>query len=158
MRLSEFHVWSLIESWKHHSDKVLSDLADRLLCRRLFKTIDVDAAQRRSLNELEEHAKSLTKRLLGVDDTTVDYYVSVDEPGRTSYKQYDWRSESPDESIWLVGEGPDPRPLEENPQSRIVAALKDTKYFHRLVFPEEIKASLLSEMMPVLKKLQGGKG
>ncbi|MGK4005328.1 HD domain-containing protein [Sorangium sp. So ce1036] len=159
MRLGEFQVWSLIESWKHHPDAVLSDLAGRLLCRRLFKTIDVDAAQRRSLNELEEHARSLTKKLLGhVDDATVGYYVSVDEPGRTSYKQYDWRSEWPDESIWLVGEGPDPRPIEDNPQSRIVAALKETKYFHRLVFPEEIRASLLSEKKPLLKKLQGGKG
>ena len=158
-RLSEFHVLALIESWIRHSDKVLSDLAGRLLSRRLFKTIDVDAAQRKNLDKLEEHAKRLTKETLPhVDDHTISYYVSVDEPDRTSYKRYDWRSESPDESIWLIGEGRDPKPIEENPQSKIVSALKETKYFHRLVFPAEIRAKLGDQMKDVIKKLQQGKG
>ncbi|WP_437309612.1 HD domain-containing protein [Sorangium sp. So ce388] len=158
-RLSEFHVWTLIESWTRHPDKVLSDLADRLLSRRLFKTIDVDAAQRKILDKLEDYAKLLTKDALShVDDSTVDYYVSVDEPDRTSYKRYDWRSESPDESIWLIGDGRDPKPIEDNPQSKIVWALKDTKYFHRLVVPAEIKSTLVAQMKDSIKKLQEGKG
>lgn len=158
VRLSEFHVWALIETWRWHADKVLSDLANRLLARHLFKTLDVDPTHRKLLDKVENHAKTLTSRKLAhVDDKTVAYYVSVDEPNRTSYKRYDWRSELPDESIWLVGDGTQ-QTIEENSQSKIVSALKETKYFHRLVFPAEIRSSLLSEMKDELKKLRGGKG
>lgn len=158
VRLSEFHVWALIETWRWHTDKVLSDLARRLLERRLFKTLDVDPARRKLLDKVEDHARALTRRELAhVDDKTVAYYVSGDEPDRTSYKRYDWRSELPDESIWLVGGGK-VQPIEENSQSRIVSALKETKYFHRLVFPAEIRSSLLNDMKDELKKLREGKG
>ena len=89
-----------------------------------------------------------------MDATTAPYYVSVDEPGRTSYKRYDWRSESPDESIWLVGDAVKPTPIEESSESSIVSALKATKYFHRLVFPGEIKLALVSNMKTELAQLQ----
>jgi hypothetical protein len=156
-RLGEFHVWTLIEAWQGHTDKVLSDLAGRLMRRRLFKTIDVDPAHHRDLTTIIEHAKILTKRLLSyVDDEAVQFYVFLDEPDRTSYKRYDWRSESPDESIFLAMDGGKGTPIEENPHSKIVAALKETKYFHRLIIPEEIKASLQTDMKVPLNKMSVG--
>jgi len=106
-----------------------------------------------------ERAKELTKSALPhVTDKTIDYYVSLDEPDRTSYKRFDWRSEYPDESIWLVGEGRDPTPIDDNAQSKIVAALKDTKYFHRLILPKEVETKLHKDMKSDLEKLQKGKG
>ena len=105
------------------------------------------------------HAKELTRKSFSyVNDKTVDYYVSIDEPERTSYKRFDWRSEDADETIWLIGEGPKPTPIDENRQSKIVAALKETKYFHRLIFPKEIESDLRKDMKSELEKLEGGKG
>lgn len=159
VRLGEFQVWALIELWENHPDDVLKELASRLLRRDLFKTIDVDAAQHKRLTQVMERAKELTKSALPhVTDKTIDYYVSLDEPDRTSYKRFDWRSEYPDESIWLVGEGRDPTPIDDNAQSKIVAALKDTKYFHRLILPKEVETKLHKDMKSDLEKLQKGKG
>lgn len=159
VRLGEFQVWALIESWEHHPDKALKDLASRLLSRNLFKTIDVDAAQYKRLSDVIGRAKELTKsELPHVSDETVDYYVLLDEPDRTSYKRFDWRSENPDETIWLVGEGREPTPIDDNPQSKIVAALKDTKYFHRLILPKEVETRLHKDMKSDLTKLQERKG
>lgn len=98
---------------------------------------------------LEEGEKIDLERYvrLGADGGRLaPYYVVVDTPDRTSYKIYDWRSESPDESIWLTGDDRDPKPVEEDPQSTIVAGLKATRYFQRLVFPEEIREALLRDI------------
>ncbi len=103
-RLGEYHLWVLIEAWQANKDHILSDLSRRLMARRLFKTIEVDPTKYRDLQEIKEKAKRLALRALDhVDVDTVGYYVSVDEPSRTSYKRYDWRREAGDESIWIVG-------------------------------------------------------
>lgn len=126
VRLGEHQVWTLIEEWQQSSDKVLADLASRLMQRRLFKTQDVDPMHHNELVRLKRIAKELViKHLTHVSEETVDYYVAVDEPNRTSYRRYDWRSEEQDESIWMVGEGRRASPIEEDSRSKIVTALKD---------------------------------
>jgi len=161
-RLSEYHAWALIEAWQFHGDKVLADLATRLVRRRLFKTIDIVFPEKTSLlRSVEEHGRELAIKALphlkqGKNDAA-GLYVSVDEPDRTSYKRYDWRSEAPDESIWLVQGGRKPATIEEDQASKIVQGLKGTTYFHRLVIPEEIKADLLRDRRDDIKKLQGDK-
>ncbi len=144
-RLGEYQAWTLIEEWQHGPDKVLSDLASRLMARHLFKTMDVDPSQTRRLDRLKDLARALTRRTLPhVDASTVDYYVTVDEPSRTSYKLYDWLSPGSDESIWLQGGSGKPQAIEHE-DSEMIAALKRKRYFHRLVFPAEIREELLSE-------------
>ena len=61
-----------------------------------------------------------------VDQSNVDYYVIMDEPERTSYKTYTWNPESPLDSIWLVGGGAQPHPIEVDQGSRIIEGLKET--------------------------------
>ncbi len=142
-RLGEFHVWSLIELWQYSNDAVLSDLSKRLIKRQLPKAIDVDPAEFHKLTELQAKAKDLTRELLPfVTDETVQYYVAVDTPTRTSYRRYDWTSEGADESIWMTGGDKPPKPIEDEASS-IVEGLRNTKYFHRLIFPEEIRERLL---------------
>jgi uncharacterized protein len=149
VRLGEYQVWALIESWQESSDPVLADLARRLMSRRLFKTMEVDPSRTKRLDRLKEMARALTQTSLPhVDAGTVDYYVTVDEPSRTSYKLYDWLSPGSDESIWLLGGGQSPRAI-ENEDSEMIAALKKKRYFHRLVFPAEIRDRLLSEAKKV---------
>jgi HD superfamily phosphohydrolase len=145
VRLGEHHVWALIECWQHVSDRVLSDLSRRLMGRNLFKTVEVDASAVKKLERLRAFASDATaKTLPHVDSTTVGYYVTVDEPSRTSYKLYDWRTTAPDESIWIVS-GQSAEPIEKL-DNQIIGALRNKKYFHRMIFPPEIRESLLNEI------------
>ncbi len=151
LRLTDFHVYALIETWQHHRDAVLADLSRRLLSRALFKALEVDPRKYNSLQRLQKRAEELVrKQLPHVDRTTVQYYVCVDEPERLSYKRYDWRNENPDESIWIV-DGPSSSasavPIEKEASS-IIAALQTVKYFHRLMVPAEVRAALVKELSP----------
>lgn len=149
-RLTEYQVYALIEGWQHHRDRVLADLSQRLLGRRLFKAIEVDPRRYNSLQRLVRRAEDrVLKALPYVDRSTVGYYVQVDEPERLSYKRYDWRNENPDESIWIVdgpGESAGAMPIEKEPSS-ILSALQTKKYFHRLIVPVEVRAELVAELM-----------
>lgn len=139
-RLGEYHVWASIEDWRHHEDAVLADLAGRLMDRRLFAARDVGP---RSFSEIEAERGRLEEAVLArmphVDEDTVAYYVTVDEPRRTSYKTYDWRTGKPDESIWVMQDDGPPVSLDEFAESEIVAGLKKTQYFPRLIYPKEIE-------------------
>lgn len=144
LRLGEFHLWTLIESWRGHTDKVLADLTRRLFERRLFKTMEIQAeATFNRRQEVVDHAKKLAMDSIPhVDQETASLYVCVDEPSRTSYKRYDWTSETTDESIWIIDDNEEKYPLLEHPNARVNPALKTTFYFSRLVFPEEILTKL----------------
>jgi HD superfamily phosphohydrolase len=144
LRLGEYHVWGLIDHWQRHPDAVLSDLARRLTERRFPKTVEVPDEKYRELQRLERRAADLTRETLSfVDEKSVRFYVLVDEPERTSYKQYDWRTEEPDESIWIVGMPTPPTPVEKYASSKIVQGLKDTRYFPRLIVIDEVRKKLL---------------
>jgi HD superfamily phosphohydrolase len=146
LRLTDYHIYALIEEWQHHRDPVLADLSRRLLRRALLKAIDVDPRKYNTVQRLQKRAEELVRKLLPhVDRSTVQYYVCVDEPERLSYKRYDWRNENPDESIWIV-DGMNSNgavPIEKEPSS-IIAALQTVKYFHRLMVPAEVRAPLLA--------------
>jgi hypothetical protein len=71
--------------------------------------------------------------------------VCIDDPLRTSYKRYDWRSEAGDDQIWIVGiPGEKPCPIESYPKSKLIDGLKNTTYLPRLVFPIEIRDELFA--------------
>jgi hypothetical protein len=139
-RLTDFAFWSLIDGWRYHRDNVLSDLSKRIMTRDLLKTIQIDMSNFSKTQEIVQMAKKATAEKYGVD--FVEYYVMVDEPSRTSYKGYDWRPESPDESIWLIGGGREAAPLEDEQDNAIVSAFKARKRFHRLILPGDIREQL----------------
>lgn len=147
LRLGEYHVWSLIEAWRHHPDPVLSDLSRRLHERRLFKTLEIRTQDFHRIEMVRDRARKLTLQQLGfVDQGAVDLYVCIDTPNRTSYKRYDFTPDAPDDSIWILGEGRDDIPIEDHPDSKIVDALKNTQFFNRLIVPAEIRAALEREL------------
>jgi hypothetical protein len=143
LRLGEYHVWALVDAWQKHADPVLSDLATRLVERRFLKTIEVRDEKYQEVKRLEERAAVFTRETLGfVDEKSVHFYVLVDQPERTSYKQYDWRTEQPDESIWIVESPHKATPVEKYESSRIVQGLKETNYFSRLIVTDEVRKKL----------------
>lgn len=154
LRLGEHHIWTLIDEWRFSNDNILNDLCNRLLSRNFYKTIDVDPTEFKKLDSAQKKAQELVKKQFpDVNGETVRYYVGVDEPSRTSYKRYDWRRESSDESIWMIGGDRPDCTIEEEQQSKLVSALKETKYFHRLIFPAEIR----DELMTHIKQESGSK-
>jgi len=146
-RLSEFHAWSLIEAWQNSEDKILADLSQRLMERKLFKSIDVQLNT--GFNIIEERMHKAKGILLDEFDwvKTEDeagYYVTLDEPTRTSVKNYDWRASDDVAAIWMVGCGKPPCPVQDEDDSWIVNALKGVREFRRLLLPKEIKEKLTS--------------
>lgn len=141
--LTEFQTWYLIESWTRHADKIVSELATRLLQRKLFKTIPIDPQKIQETNKRIDDAKSITRRLYpDIAQDAEQYFVMVDEPDRTSYKTYDWKAETSDESIWLVGGVKRPSPLELDDESTIVTAFRSKRYFPRIIVLPEVRDEL----------------
>lgn len=139
-RLSDATVWALIEYWRFCDDPVLSDMSKRLMRRDLLKAYDLGEMSYIRWTEQKDKAVELTAAILGKD--IAPYYVALDEPSRTSYKGYDFNPDSPDESIWLTGSGKIDRPLEDDPDSVIVKALKGKTYFPRLIVLSEVREKL----------------
>jgi hypothetical protein len=111
--------------------------------RRLFKTMELDVTKPGRISKIEKLAQELAcKHVPGCDEKTKHLYVRIDDPTRISYRQYDWSSEAPDESIW-ISDGAKSWPLEQHPGSQIIDALKRTAYFPRLIFTPEIRTPLL---------------
>lgn len=140
-RITDATVWTLIELWTDSADPVLGDLSRRLMTRRLLKAIPIKSVNFNATNALKERAEAATKDVLGSAEL-VPYYVTVDDQSRTSYKDYDFTPESFDESIWLTGGDMPDGPLEEEPGSAIVKALKGQMHFPRLIVLDEVRAML----------------
>ncbi|TDR93359.1 HD domain-containing protein [Enterovirga rhinocerotis] len=140
LRLTDAAMWSLIDVWQFSDDQILSDLSSRIVGRRLFKTISIDPIDVAKTQSLIARAEDEVARVYG--EEARDYYVMIDEPTRTSYKGYDWRPDTPNESIWLTGGGQAPRPLEDEDENAIVTAFKQKRHFPRLVLPEEVREAL----------------
>ena len=142
--LNEVHVWSLIFGWRLSKDPILAELAIGITDRKLFKAIDVDPQKFKETQDLIERAKKICRDLRkNYPEEAVEYLVALDEPERTSYKIYDWKPESADESIWLINEMAGPgNPLENDDDSTIVQAFRAKRYFPRLIVPKEVRDAL----------------
>lgn len=145
-RLGEHQVWTLIDAWRDHKDKTLKDLASRLLRRQLMKTMSPSGQSPEDImkfSELVGRAKEVAvKQIDYINSDNVDYYICTDEPSRTSYKKYDWKPDSWNDSIWIIEDGGSAEPLEDYERSKIVQGLKATNYFPRLMIPQEVRELL----------------
>ena len=142
-RINETTLWGLIDSWRDHGDTILSDLSSRLYSRQLFKTLRFNETSPKKTHERVEAAKAATKKALPhLNDDTVNYYVAIDEPSRTSYKGYNWKPESADDSIWLVGGSKDACPIEDEEHNEILDGLRRKRYFSRLIVHQDVRAQL----------------
>lgn len=132
LRLGEEHIWAMIDRWREHPDRTLSDLCDRLIKRRLPKTVARDRTNQ--IIALKEEAEALVCSEMNVDVDQVKYYVTVDEPSRRTYKG--------DDTIWMIGRNRDAERLQYEQGSQIIEAIKNPRDYPRLVFPNELKDKL----------------
>lgn len=145
-RLGEHQVWALIDGWRDHKDKTLADLSARLMGRQLPKTMALPMESYehyKKFDDLLSKAKDIAVAKVDyIDKDNVDFYVCSDDPHRTSYKTYDWKPDSANDSIWIMEDGAKAEPLEDHGRSKIVQGLKETKYFPRLTLPKEVRELL----------------
>lgn len=141
-RLTDYRLWTLVEGWQESRDPIVRELSSRLLRRDLFKSISVDPQDYLKVEKLKMGAIEVCKKEYPGCPDAAEYFVLYDDPNRTSYKRYDWNPESAGESIWLVGEGADPCPLEDEASSTIAQSFKAARYFPRLVVPPSVRDAL----------------
>jgi len=126
-----FHLWEKSE------DKILSDLASRLLNRRLYKSIEVSELDENDLEfrqRLSEAANMMRKN--GLDP---DYCLLFGSSSDTPYLPY-WKSRSKgnfDQRIWMEGEKGSSDLQEISECSPTIRAFTDSPYsLNRIYYPD----------------------
>ncbi|MCC5940067.1 MAG: HD domain-containing protein [Balneolaceae bacterium] len=97
LAMDDHDVFICIKSWQTSKDIILSDLADRFLNRRLYRTRFADLKTRDALAEdIHKRTRSFLKKSgLPHDDHTTKYYYDVNESYSEAYKYEN-------ESIWIL--------------------------------------------------------
>jgi hypothetical protein len=129
LELDDVVAWSQIKRWTRSDDSVLSDLADRMLRRRLFKTIEVEADA--DLTAALERARGVVAAA-GLDP---NYYLIEFESSDTPYAPYDPTSNRTADRIFIeTGRG---GVIDVADASATIAAMaRERPRLRRVVFPE----------------------
>ncbi len=148
LRLDEAVVWSAVECLVASEDKTLSELAHRLVNRKLYKCIDVGAMvpvtggdmKYRLRERIFEAAKGLNLR--------IDVDVLEDEPRLVGYDWYSWSQESALQKV-LVEDKEHSENFDIGDRSDVVKALK-RKEFYRIYIPtSDHRDSILAALKSV---------
>lgn len=121
MAMDDHDVFLSIKEWKNHEDPILSDLCNRFLNRRLFKTTFGSKKEIKNLRDKlnDKTKKILKKNSLPYDDESVSYYLNADQSYSEAYKYEN-------ENIWI---------LEENNKAVEFSKAADAKHILALTKP-----------------------
>lgn len=119
--MDDHDVFLSIKEWKNHEDLILSDLCNRFLNRKLFKTTFGSEKEIKQLRSrfIEKTKKILKKNSLPFDDDSVSYYLNADQSYSEAYKYEN-------ENIWI---------LEENNKAVEFSKAADAKHILALTKP-----------------------
>lgn len=134
LQLDDSDVMFHIKQWQNSDDKILSDLANRFLHRRLFKAFDLDMPD-------EEREGFLAKAREVVENGGFDstYYYAEDTAGDIPYYFYNKETTAPNKLIY-VADGYSRSVIREISEiSAAVRGLQRGYQIHRVCFPPEVK-------------------
>jgi len=124
-----------MKQWQHSTDKVLSDLSQRFVDRRLFKAIDVDMPHDERQDFLQA-AKSIVERA-GFEP---EYYFIEDRASDVPYYSfYTAGGVEPRTRIYVEDGYARPVIREISEVSEVVRGLGHGYELHRICFPAEVK-------------------
>jgi HD superfamily phosphohydrolase len=132
LKLTENHIWALIEEWREYSDPIVQDYACKLWYRCLHSAIEIsghDDGRRKEEKALQMLMHPKTYLNLKQEDLR-DYYVLSDTSRRKSYKEGD--------SIYLGEQkklNDEPSTLEFDQSSRIVYMLREQHKIEYVIYP-----------------------
>lgn len=131
--LDDADVLYAIKRWRHSSDVILADLAQRFLDRQLFKAFDLDMPDS-SRAEFIATARQIVADA-GFDP---DYYFYEDRAENVPYGFYGHGEANPKDQIFVEVGFSDPQIKEISEVSSAVRGLKESYSIHRICFPSEL--------------------
>ena len=137
LELDDADVMFHIKQWRFSNDKILADLANRFLNRRLFKVFDLDMPEGERGEFLENARKAV--ELSGFDP---DYYFVEDSAGDVPYYPYTKKTTEPKNLIYVEEGFSRPVIREISEVSAAVRGLQKGYQIHRVCFPPEAKPSI----------------
>ncbi|CAN5555154.1 HD domain-containing protein [soil metagenome] len=137
LELDDSDVMFHIKQWQYADDKILSDLANRFLNRKLFKIFDLDMPEAQREDFLEKARKLVEDA--GFDTT---YYFTEDRAGDVPYYFYDKTRSEPKNLIYVEEGFSHPQIREISEVSAAVRGLQKGFQIHRVCFPSELKAEI----------------
>lgn len=137
LELDDTDVTFSIKRWRHSSDAILSDLADRFLSRRLFKAYDLDMPERERADFVER-----ARQIVADEGYDTDYYFVEDKPSNAPYSFYARGSDNPKNLIFVQDGYSRPAIREISAVSSAVRGLQEGYRIHRVCFPAELKEKI----------------
>jgi len=134
LSLDDSDVFFHIKQWCSADDKILADLSDRFLNRRLFKAFDLDMPD----NERDDFIRKVRACVAG-HGFDPDHYVIEDNAGEVPYFFYAPRNSKPKDLIYVEDGFSRSSIREISEVSASVRGLQKGYRIHRLCFPAEFK-------------------
>lgn len=137
LALDEADVLYAIKCWQHAPDRILSDLADRFLNRRLWTGIPIDRVLARVFDSQEEIARIMREH--GFPE--VKYYLKIDETSNVAYSYYVRPKEGSSPPIQVLQPGGQ---LEEIAGiSHVLAGISEERLTRHVLFvPREVAVAV----------------
>ncbi len=131
LKLDDHLIFTALQKWSECDDAILRDLSDRILNRRLFKTMDVSRVKNLKVKE-KEARDEITKA--GLDPR---YYFIVDSSGDVPYRPYDPRKPTVSSHILVEQSKPFSNQTRDIYEvSEVVAGLARAAFkVKRIIFP-----------------------
>ncbi len=137
LALDDSDVMFHIKQWQNSDDKILADLAQRFLNRRLFKVFDLDMPEAERAGFLEE-----SKRIVENAGFNAEYYFVEDLASDVPYYFYT-KERAEKKNLIYVEEGfSRPQIREISEVSAAVRGLQKGFQIHRVCFPPELKTEI----------------
>lgn len=137
LELDDADVMFHIKQWRFADDKILADLSERFLNRKLFKVFDLDMPE----TEREEFLKR-TKKVIEEAGFDTDYYFAEDRAGDVPYYFYTKEATEPKNLIYVEEGFSRPHIREISEVSAAVRGLQKEYKIHRVCFPPELKSEI----------------
>ncbi len=137
LQIDDTDVMFYIKQWQNSEDKILSDLSNRFLNRKLFKIFDLDMPLE-VREEFLEKARNLVKNA-GFDP---EYYFVEDRASDVPYYFYTKDIAEPKKLIYVEEGFSNPQIREISEVSSAVRGLQKSYQIHRVCFPPELKAEI----------------
>ncbi len=134
LELDDNDVMFHIKQWQNSDDKILADLSQRFLHRRLFKAFDLDMPDEKRQDFLTKAREMIEKAGFGAD-----YYFVEDRAGDVPYYFYTKETVEPKKLIYVEDGYSNPVIREISEVSAAVRGLQKGYQIHRVCFPPEVK-------------------
>lgn len=99
LQLDDSVVLGALNDWSRCSDTILADLSDRLLNRRLFKSLEIANYEEADLDVRRRTAQA--EEAIAAAGLDPRYYLLYSKSSDTPYRPYDPRGSKPGQTIWI---------------------------------------------------------